>query len=52
MKGTLKRRAGLAALLTLCLCLQLLLTSGAYDPTTTIDGTDADIAPQAVGTHQ
>ena len=50
MKGTLKRRAGLAALLTLCLCLQLLLTSGAYDPTTTIDGTDADIAPQAVGT--
>lgn len=50
MKGTLKRRAGLAALLTLCLCLQLLLTSGAYDPATTIDGTDADIAPQAVGT--
>lgn len=48
MKGTLKRKAGLAALLTLCLCLQLLLTSGAYDPMA-IGGTDSGVAPLAVG---
>ena len=48
MKNTLQHRAGFAALLTLCFCLQLLLTPGAYDPAA-INNTDADIAPQAVG---
>ncbi len=48
MKDTLHRRAGFAALLTLCLCLQLLLTPGAYDPMA-IGGTDSGVAPLAVG---
>ena len=48
MKNTLQHRAGFAALLTLCFCLQLLLTPGAYDPMA-IGGTDSGVAPLAVG---
>ena len=48
MKNTLQYRAGFAALLTLCFCLQLLLTPGAYDPMA-IGGTDSGVAPLAVG---
>lgn len=48
MKNTLHRRAGLTALLSLCFCLQLLLTPGAYD-SMTIGGTDSGVSPLAVG---